>query len=222
MGLVFLIIWALLFLWRKDARKEMTIMSIIFGIAGLLVEPTYIKDWWTPLTFTNTLIGFEDFLFGFVVGGIAAIIYSYMFNKKIKIKKKTKKIEFKRNLNFALFGLIFAGLFFGSFYLLKLNTLYSSLIAFIIGILIIWIKRKDLIKNSILSGVLLLFIASIVYTITEFIFPGWIIAFWSFKNIPNIILFNIPLDDFIWYFLAGAFIGPLYEYWQEGKLINKK
>jgi hypothetical protein len=28
------------------------------------------------------------------------------------------------------------------------------------------------------------------------------------------------IDDIIWYFFAGLFIGPLYEYWQEGKLVD--
>jgi hypothetical protein len=47
----------------------MLIMSLLFGIAGLLVEPVYAHDWWHPLNLTNTSVGIEDFLFGFVVGG---------------------------------------------------------------------------------------------------------------------------------------------------------
>ncbi len=222
MDLIFLIIWISLFIWRKDTRKEMLIMSFIFGIVGLLVKSTYILDWWRPLTITNTSIGIENFLFGFVIGGIATIIYTHIFNKKVKTKKLSKIKAYKRNIDYIILSLIFAILFFGSFYILKLNTLYSSIIAFVLGISIIYLKREDLIKNSLLSGVLLLIISFIVYTITELITPGWIQAFWHFKNIPNIVILNVPLDDVIWYFLAGAFIGPLYEYWQEGKLINKK
>mgnify|MGYP000515945139 CR=1 FL=1 len=36
LGLVFFVIWLFLFLFRKDTRKEMLIMSILFGIAGIL------------------------------------------------------------------------------------------------------------------------------------------------------------------------------------------
>ena len=68
----------------------------------------------------------------------------------------------------------------------------------------------------------LVLVASFVYTIIEILTPGWINAFWQFKNVPNIILFNLPLDDLIWYFLAGIYIGPLYEYWQESKILNLK
>lgn len=69
LDLCFLIIWFVLFFWRKFSRKEILTMSLLFGLAGLLVEPIYVHDWWHPLNITNTLVGVEDFLFGFVVGG---------------------------------------------------------------------------------------------------------------------------------------------------------
>ncbi|MAH03767.1 hypothetical protein CMI39_03205 [Candidatus Pacearchaeota archaeon] len=222
LGILFLIIWFILFIWRKDIRKEMLFMSLLFGFAGLLAEIAYINDWWTPLTITNTSIGIEDFLFGFVVGGIASVIYEEIFKKKIRIRRRTKKKKNRKDIRFVFFVLIFAILFFGSHYIFKTNTFISSLIAFGSGIIYIYIRRKDLIIDSLVSGFLLLGISLIVYSILELITPGWIQAFWHFKNIPNLIIFNVPIDDFIWYFFAGAFIGPLYEYWQEGKLINTK
>jgi hypothetical protein len=221
LGLIFLVIWIILFLWRKDTRKELLIISFIFGIAGLLVEPVYINDWWKPFTITNTSIGIEDFLFGFTIGGIAAVIYEIIFRKRIKIRKFFKffkKDESRKNLNFLLIGLLFAGLFFGSFYILKLNTFYSSIIAFTISIAIIWIKRRDLIIDSLLTGILLTALSFLVYTLADFITPDWVRVFWYFKNVPNIIFLNVPIDDIIWYFLIGMFIGPLYEFWQEGRL----
>jgi len=215
LGLLFLIIWTIFFLWRKDTRKEMILISIFFGIAGLLVEAVYIQDWWRPITITGTLIGIENFLFGFVIGGISSVIYEGVFRKRVKeIRNKKLKLKY--------FGLLLPGIFLGSFYLLNLNTFISLILAFSIPTLIIYIKRKDLIKDSLISGLLVLGISIIVYTILELITPGWVQAFWYFENVPNIIILNIPIDDFIWYFLAGAFIGPLYEYWQERKLVNKK
>ena len=35
-------------------------------------------------------------------------------------------------------------------------------------------------------------------------------------------ILGIPLEEHVFYFLLGAFLGPLYEYWKEGKLINIK
>ena len=65
-------------------------------------------------------------------------------------------------------------------------------------------------------------IAFIIYNILELITPGWIEAFYLFKNVPDIVILNMPIDDLVWYILAGMFVGPLYEYWQEGKEVDLK
>ena len=216
MGLGFAIIWILLFLWRKDTKKEILFFSIISGFAGLLADIIYTIDWWHPVTLTGTRVGPEAFLAGFMIGGIAAVIYEDVFKKKVRIRKEPKS-----NLKIIyMIGLALI-LFFGSFFLLKTNSLISTILAFTIPTIIMWIKRKDLILDSLASGVLMLITASIVYTFLNIVTPGWIQAFWVFENTPNIIFLNLPLDDIYCYFLIGAYIGPLYEYWKEGKLIQK-
>lgn len=74
--LILLAIWLVLFLWRKDTRKEMAIISLLFGFLGTVVTLIYLMDWWHPLTITGTRIGIEDFIFGFSTAGIAAVVYS--------------------------------------------------------------------------------------------------------------------------------------------------
>jgi hypothetical protein len=222
MGLVFSIIWLLLFLWRKNTRKEMLTVSIIFALPGPIANLIYIQDWWKPLTITKTPIGLEGLIVGFMIGGIASVIYEDFFKKRVKLRKVSKAKEHKRNLNLFYLLSSLAIIFFGSFYLLKFNSLIATILTLVIPTGYIWIKRPDLIKDSLITGILLVLVASIVYTILEFLTPGWITAFWYFQNTPDIILFNLPLDDIIWYFLAGLFIGPLYEFWQEGKLTQQK
>ena len=220
--IIILIIWLILFFSRKDTRKEMLIISIIFGISGLIVAPIYLTDWWHPLTITKTLIGIEDFLYGFAIAGIASVIYTLIFKKKVQIKKTNKKGKIKRNKNYIIITLILIISFFGSFYLLNLSSFHSSIIAFIIPLSIIWIKRKDLIVNSILTGILLVILSFFAYWTPELINPGWITSAWYLDKISGIQLLMVPIEDLIWIFLTGLYIGPLYEYWQEGRLINKK
>jgi len=220
MGLVFFAIWLALFIWRKNTRKEMMIMSLIFAFAGPLADILYTQDWWYPLTLTNTIIGPEALLVGFMIGGVASIIYEDIFKKRLKIRKISKTKETQRNFSFFFILSISTIIFFSSFYLLKFNSLFATIFALLIPTIIIWIKRKDLILDSLATGVLLVIVASLVYAVLEFLTPGWIHAFWYFKNVPDIIIFSLPLDDIIWYFLAGLFIGPLYEYWQESKLVD--
>ncbi len=170
--------------------------------------------------FNKHCYSFEAVIVGFTIGGIASVIYEDIFKKKIKVRKVSKTKEIKRNYH--LFSVIAVALilFFGSFYLLNFNSFHSTIFSLVIPTIVIWIKRKDLIIDSLATGFLLVIVASLVYSFLEFLTPNWIQIFWLFKNVPNVIIFNLPIDDILWYFLAGLFIGPLYEYWKEGKLVN--
>lgn len=217
-SLLFLAFWILLFYLRKELRREMIVISTLFAFAGPFAEIVYFKDWWKPLTLTGSFLSIEPFIIGFAIGGVASIICEEVFKKKHKKEKRdTKKV---RRANFDMFLLLssLAIVFFGSFFLLKLNSLITTILAFGIPILMIYSKRKDLILNSLLSGILLVIVAMLVYSIVELITPGWVEAFWKFNNTPQLIIMNLPLDDIVWYFFGGAFIGPLYEYWKERKL----
>ena len=119
----------------------MIFMSIFFGLIALMVGPFVVQDWWKPMTITNTAVGFEDFLFGFMTGGILAVIYEVIF--KTRMKKKGGRTVGK-NINLFFLVLLYFVLFFGSFFILKLNTFVSFLIATVAEILVVYIKRKDL------------------------------------------------------------------------------
>ena len=89
-------------------------------------------------------------------------------------------------------------------------------------ILIIYIKRKDLIDESLATAVIITIMSVIGYSLLNLISPGFIEEFWLFQNIGKVLILGVPLEEIIWFFVIGAFIGPLYEYWKEGKLINIK
>jgi|TARA_Y100000310_G_scaffold21744_1_gene20980 hypothetical protein len=220
-SIIILILWLILFLYRKDIRKEMWVISLIFGFIALFTEKIYSLDWWRPLTITGTIPGIEDFLFGFAIGGVASVIYEILFNKRIKIKKVKKLREKRRNLNFIFLIFLFV-ITFGGLIVLDFNSFWASVISSIMYTIVIYIKRPDLIKNSLISGFLVLVASIIGYYILNLITPGFFEEFWLFENIGKNMILGIPLEEHVFYFLLGAFLGPLYEYWKEGKLINIK
>lgn len=219
---LFLIFWIFLFFWRKDIRKEMIFMSLFWGLTGFILGHAYTSDWWHPPTITGTRLGIEDFLFGFVIGGIAAVIYEEIFKKKIKQRNITKNDKKKDTIYFIILMVLTFVLFLIFFYFVKLNSILSSIAVAIILLIIIYTERRDLIPDSLFSGALLLIMAMVVYSIVGILVPGWIDAIWYFRHDPSILLFGVPISDAIWYFLAGATVGPLYEFWKEGMLISKK
>lgn len=221
-GLTLLVIWLVLYFWRKDTRKEMLKISLFIGFIGLITDPIYSIDWWKSATITGTMPGIESFLFGFTVGGIAAIIYPEFSNKKVIIKNKSKKEE-KLN-NYKMLKLMGMGLiiFYIGFFIFHLNSFLASIPAFLTLISIIWLKRRDLILNSLISGLILVIISFAFYLIPELIFPGWLDIAWNFEILSGIKILGVVIEDLIWFFLAGLLVGPLYEYWKEGRDKNIK
>jgi len=219
---VLLIVWLLFFLWRKENRKIMLWVSLIVGVCGLIADPVYYLDWWHPLTITGTVPGIESFLFGFAVGGIASVAYEDLYSSKIKIKKVGKKGVIRENVNLIALLLFAIAIFIFCYFTLRMGSFKASFPAMLIPIFIIWIKRRDLIFDSIAEGFLLSVISFVFYIVPEFLFPGWIQSSWSFENISGITLLKVPIEDVVWYFISGMLVGPLYEYWKEAKVKDSK
>lgn len=215
--LAMLLIWVVLFLWRKDVRKTMWWLSVIFGFVGLVVEYIFIADWWRPLTITHTPVGIEDFLFGFWIAGISAVIYEEVFKKKVYLRKPRPEPQLIRST--ALWAGGVAALFYGTFYLLHVSSYYASLFCLVPAILFIWIKRHDLIPDSVVSGLLMSGVGFLWFASAELFSPGWVRHYWMLSNLSGLFIWRAPLEDITWIFLAGAFIGPLYEIWQGAKLV---
>ncbi|MBI4088005.1 hypothetical protein HY418_01315 [Candidatus Kaiserbacteria bacterium] len=208
-ALGFLSLWLILFFLRKDTRKEMLLISGFFGFGGLASEATYVRDWWQPLTLTNTSIGVEDFIIGFAIGGVAAVIYEELYHRRLR------RYALKRTApsDPGFFLLIFPILYLSAFFLLHVNSFYST--ALVLSALTVYmlITRRDLIIDSLVSGVAMTVIGIGMYLLLLLINPNFIQDHWYLPDAWYAKeLAGIPLGEYIWYFLVGAYIGPLYEY----------
>jgi len=204
----FLLIWGVFFWIRKDLRIEMLFISTLFGAGGLLSQQTHIQDWWRPITITGTPLGIEDFFIGFAIGGIASVVYAVAYRKKYVVP--ITRLSLKRSYAF-LAG--FAALFLGLFYLAGVSSFYAAITAYSAGILFMFLARPDLIRMSIGSGVLMVLLGSVTYYLLFLPYPGYIREFWYLPEAwYTTLVFGVPLGEYIWYFLTGAFIGPLFEF----------
>ena len=109
-----------------------------------------------------------------------------------------------------------------SFFVLGYNSFISGIIATIIPTLIIYVLRKDLIIDSLATGFIMTTIAFIVFAIMNQIQPGFIYQWWLFDQLSGVILLGVPLEDVIWFFTTGMFLGCIYEFWQGGRLVKMK
>lgn len=212
---LFIIPWLLLFIHRKDLRKEMFATSIVVAIIGMVAEAIwYTVDWWHPQTITNTKIGIEDFLLGFTTGGIASVLYKEVLHKTIY---KTVKLRISHwvlvlplFLAAAIAHILFAYFDWFSF--------WANVAGISIGLILMSLLRRDLEKEAITGGLLLTLLTIPLYWIGTFFFPTVYKDFWNFKNVSGFYLLGIPYEDLIWWFFVGALMSILYDYWHLVKL----
>jgi len=209
------VFWLFFFLVRDDLRATMLILSVLFGIGGVLSEFVYINDWWNPVTMFGTAVGLEDFLFGFFFSGSVAVCYEILFNKAYAEQRHTPKWPFR----FRYIALIICIVFFGSAFVLRLHSFIATILAFGLCISIILFYRKDLLASACFSSIFSGMLAFIFFGVPEFITAGWIESAWSLDNLSGHFIFYVPVEDFIWFMMAGAFIGPLYKFWKNRRSV---
>lgn len=209
----FCFIWVFIFIIRPDLRKEMLFMSLMIGVLSVATSYYWWTiDWWKPLTLTGTKVGIEDFLMGFTSGGIMATLYEVIF----------KKALYKRKLHHHLSGgftilLILAQTTSWFIYGIGLTSFWASTLAMISTSIIMLLIRKDLVINAFLSGVLMLCVSLLFYSVIIILSPGWMDQTYL-SGLSGIKFIGIPIEELVFWFLAGLVFGPFYEYWQGQKL----
>lgn len=212
LGTVFLLfpVWFLLFLFRKDLRKEMLIVSGIGGCAGPISQLWYVQDYWKPQTVTGTTVGIEDFLFGFLIAGISAVLYEELFGKHFA--KRTD-----RRHHWSMFAVPLLGVFLFSFnvlFFLGINSIYASIGGFLVVSGVFLFYRKDLLIDMLVSGFLVGALMFLAYLLYLFVYPDAIHHWWELQNISGVFVYGIPIEELLWAFGWGMVGGPTYEFFR--------
>jgi uncharacterized protein YggT (Ycf19 family) len=81
-SLIFLLLWLLVYFFKKPFRKEMLRVSIWTMPFGL-TEPLFIPQYWNPPTLFNlgqkTGFDLESLIFSFAIGGIGSVLFKIVF-----------------------------------------------------------------------------------------------------------------------------------------------
>ncbi|MBI4054002.1 MAG: hypothetical protein HY397_01590 [Candidatus Doudnabacteria bacterium] len=210
-GLVFFLgVWLVLFFLRGDLRKEMIIMSFLTAPLGF-TQPFYFRDYWRPSYAWGDMangVGIENILFGFVMGGIAAVIYEEIFGKKYA--KRRLPLHPYWMLGFVAFGI--AWMFIGT-QVLGFNSMYTTIAILLAVGMFILVFRHDLIRDAFFSGLLVggLMFVFYLFFFTP-LFPNIGREWWLLQNLSGLSLNGVPIEELVWAFSWGFVAGPAYEF----------
>ena len=206
----FFLIWLVLFLKRKDLRKEILSMSLVIAPFGF-TQYFYIRDYWHPIYSFGTIFGItgiEDIIWCFFIGGITAVIYEEIFG----IKYSKKHLE-NHPIFMISFAILAVGLLFVGNIILRFNSMYVSVAIMLFFGICVLLFRHDLLKHAFLSGlitgaIMFFFYALFFNVMFNHIIENW----WYLKNVSGILIFGVPIEELMFGFSWGFVGGPAYEF----------
>jgi hypothetical protein len=206
-SLIFLLVWVILFYLRHDLRQRMLIFSLITMPLGPVSEFWFLRDYWRRPNITRYAISIEDAIFAFAIGGIAYSIYKVFFKMSVIESREPPRQAW---LGIA-FGIILILPLFVLTDLLRVNSIFSSTLSFLLITILTWILRPDLRKPSIISGVLVLILFFLIYKIMQLIFPGSLEYWCTGCNPTGIKISGLNIEELLWDFSWGLAGSIMYE-----------
>jgi hypothetical protein len=207
-SLIFLGAWIVLFALRPDLRRDMLLFSLVIAPLGPASEIWFLRDYWQRPTITGQPISIEDAVFAFAIGGIAFSLYKTLFRltsapPSAKQPQRLWLIAACGVINFSSMLLLTGWL--------GVNSIFSSSLAFVVGTLVIWRLRPDLIRPSLASGLLSLILFMVVYQLMRILFPGALARWCTGCNPSGVMILGVSLEEMLWDFTWGLFGGVVCE-----------
>jgi len=214
---LFLLVWLILFARRKDLRQVILFASLVVlpgGFLAYLSTPSY----YNPPTFFSIPEGLsiEALLLGFGIGGIGAVLYEEIANKRLrKLKKHSPTVSLRILVPAGVVATIL-----GLYYAAGLNMMVSLPITLVLGTGVITLIRRDLAKPALLSGLYFGLLYFCIFIIWLSMFPtarGW----WNLAIYGGHTVLGVPLGEVTFGFSFGAFWGVVYDYCFNYRLVGQ-
>lgn len=223
-SLLFLGLWTVVYLTfkDKDSRREMLLVSSWTMLAGF-TEPFFVPEYWNPPSLFDlarkTGFDIESFIFAFAVGGLAVVIYEWIF--KIRHKSVAPAETLKPRHKYHKLALIFGpALFLFLVVFTDLNPIYSAFIALMGGGIFAWYCRPDLKKKMVVSAFIFFALYSVYFLTLIALYPGYVEKVWNLEVLSGILLVGIPLEELMYAFGLGFLWSSYYEHFMWRKLKN--
>ena len=209
----FLLPWLALYLANPHLRTVMRRASLGTAVLGL-TEPIFVPEYWNPPSLfelaRRTGFDIESLIFAFAIGGIGAALYNALTHQHdIPVVPAERRTPLHRFHGAALFVPAAA---FVPLYALPWNPIYPVFASFLLGALASVICRPDLLRKSLIGGVLFLGLYAVFMLGLKWLAPGYIEAVWNLRALRGGLLFGIPVEELVFGLTFGLYWTGVYEH----------
>lgn len=211
-----LLIWVAVYALLKDkmVRRKMLVVSLFTSLMGF-TEPIFVPEYWNPPSLFDlarrTGFDFESLIFAFGVGGLAVVIYDWLFKVKYEQVNMDEK-HMSRHKYHILMLLMAPVIFLALYFSTDMNPIYTTFIALMGGGFATWYCRPDLKKKMIVSAFIFTFIYFVYFLFIVFFHPNYVNLVWNLSAISGIKIVGVPLEELMFAFGLGFFWSSLYEH----------
>ncbi|MEY4731685.1 MAG: hypothetical protein RL681_631 [Candidatus Parcubacteria bacterium] len=205
---ILLVFWLLVFLKRKNLRRELlwaSLWGLPFGFIDYFLVPTY----WNPDSLFGLIqrygVGIESFVFLFAMTGIASVIYDF-----VEHKEPVKASHSRHSHYYLLFSVAFA--YVAMSIMFPQRAIYNLMIAGAVGAAVVAYFRRDLWKHMCVSACMFSVLYFGVFVVVSAIFKGFVEHAYDLRHTWGILVLGVPLEEIGVAFFAGAFWSVIYEY----------
>ena len=209
----FLVPWALLYFFKPAFRQKMLRISLATSLLGLS-EPVFVPEYWNPPSLFDlaqrTGFDIESLVFCFAIGGIGAVMYNALANRALFVVPHAERHNGRHRWHRLAIALPF--LVFPALYFLPWNPIYPGIVSLAIGGVANVLCRPDLLRNTLVGGMLFLLLYAIFMLLLVIFAPGYIERVWNLPDISGVLLGSIPLEELAFGFAFGLYWAGIYEH----------
>lgn len=191
---------------RPDLHQELLVISIWTLPFGVISAWWFLQDYWRP----EYILPFrlEDWLFGFLVGGVAATWGTTL--TRMVYTQPPARFAWARAALVIGWGM---SVVLTVDNLLGFNSIYASIADFVTTSLVVIYCQRNLIAPAMIGGITLVPLWIIMTNIACYVFPGFIDRWWLMAGTQlDIRVFNAPWTELIWAFSFGALASICYPF----------
>lgn len=218
----FLLLWLVIYLANSTHRKVMRRASLVTALFGL-TEPIFVPVYWNPPSLfelaQRTGFDIESVIFAFAIGGIGCAAYDTLTKRDFAPVSAAERRGLRHRLH--LLALLAPYVLFVPLYLLPWNPIYPSLVSLLVGAVASVACRPDLLRRTLLGGLLFFGLYGIFMLGLVLTSPGYIEQVWNLPALSGILIAGIPLEELLFGIGFGLYWTGVYEHFGWTKTVPR-